>query len=192
MYTVIKNYCSNEIENGLLLLDMPTGFGKTYNVLKYIYEASMEAANAERKFFFVTTLKKNLPKEDLEKHFRSGGHLVEFKDMLAYNYMQCREEHRKPGEDEFSLESAIRSILAEFRLSDKHIDYITSQILISSYKPKGDMENADFDLSFYENGFRYYAFEDDYAHDMLRVLMLPLSFGSYLRHVKSMRVLLNG
>ena len=74
MYTAIKDYCSNGIENGLLLLDMPTGFGKTYNVLKYIYEASMEEANAERKFFFVTTLKKNLPKEDLEKHFREGGH----------------------------------------------------------------------------------------------------------------------
>lgn len=494
MYTAIKDYCSNGIENGLLLLDMPTGFGKTYNVLKYIYEASMEEANAERKFFFVTTLKKNLPKEDLEKHFREGGHLAEFKEkflfidsnadyviqylteelekripieirktdefktmrndvrflresqknvdrkglrpyaasikenlmgrsepafrryvqailarefktvkdriyaiktdekwqwlgelypavftsdkqiifmsmdkfltrnativepsymfynskivdnavifidefdatketilrniisnglrekidyielfndiysvlhtiefpkamtlpskkwterqatnnykhsnlqfivdnirekadaihsqyslqfshktvsnedaesrnflfqdhqfhaildgnkfyittvsdsserinaiqfssekpssedgniqvmlgklrgfikyfsgginMLAYNYMQCREERRNPGEDEFSLESAIRSILAEFRLSDKHIDYVTSQILISSHKPKGDIENADFDLSFYENGFRYYAFEDDYAHDMQSKIMM--------------------
>lgn len=494
MYTAIKDYCSNGIENGLLLLDMPTGFGKTYNVLKYIYEASMEEANAERKFFFVTTLKKNLPREDLEKHFREGGHLAEFKEkflfidsnadcviqylteelekripieirktdefktmrndvrflresqknvdkkglrpyaasikenlmgrsepafrryvqailarefktvkdriyaiktdekwqwlgelypavftsdkqiifmsmdkflarnativepsymfynskiidnavifvdefdatketilrniisnglrekidyielfndiysvlhtiefpkamtapskkwterqaennykhsnlqfivdnirekadaihsryslqfshktvsnedaesrnflfqdhqfhaildgnksyittvsdsterinaiqfsaekpsteagniqvmlgklrgfikyfqvgvnMLAYNYMQCREERRKPGEDEFSIESAIRSILAEFRLSDKHIDYITSQILISSHKPKGDIENADFDLSFYENGFRYYAFEDDYAHDMQSKIMM--------------------
>lgn len=494
MYTAIKDYCSNGIENGLLLLDMPTGFGKTYNVLKYIYEASLEEANAERKFFFVTTLKKNLPKEDLEKHFREGGHLEEFKEkflfidsnadcviqhlteelgkripieirktdefkmmrndvrflresqknvdrkglrpyaasikenlmgrsepafrryvqailarefktvkdriyaiktdekwqwlgelypavftsdkqiifmsmdkflarnativepsymfynskiidnavifidefdatketilrniisnglrekidyielfndiysvlhtiefpkamtvpsekwterqainnykhsnlefivdnirekadaihsqyslqfshktvsnedaesrnflfqdhqfhaildgnksyittvsdpserinaiqfssekpssedgniqvmlgklrgfikyfsgginMLAYNYMQHREEQRNPGEDEFSLESAIRSVLAEFRLSDKHIDYITSQILISSHKPKGDIENADFDLSFYENGFRYYAFEDDYAHDMQSKIMM--------------------
>ena len=494
MYTAIKDYCSNGIENGLLLLDMPTGFGKTYNVLKYIYDASMEEANAKRKFFFVTTLKKNLPKEDLEKHFRDGGHLAEFKEkflfidsnadcviqylteelekripieiqktdefktmrndirflresqknidkkglrpytasikenlmgrsepafrryvqailarefktvkdriyaiktdekwqwlgelypavftsdkqiifmsmdkflvrnativepsymfynskiidnavifidefdatketilrniitnglsekidyielfndiysvlhtiefpkamtspskewterqtekkykhsnlqfiidnirekadsihsqyslqfshktvsnedsksgnflfqdhqfhaildgnksyittvsdsaerinaiqfstekpsteegniqvmlgklrgfikyfqgginMLAYNYMQCREERRKPGEDEFSLESAILSILAEFRLSDKHIDYITSQILVSSHKPKGDIENADFDLSFYENGFRYYAFEDDYAHDMQSKIMM--------------------
>ncbi len=494
MYTAIKDYCSNGIENGLLLLDMPTGFGKTYNVLKYIYEASLEEANAERKFFFVTTLKKNLPKEDLEKHFREGGHLEEFKgkflfidsnadcviqylteelekripieirktdefkmmrndvrflresqknvdrkglrpyaasikenlmgrsepafrryvqailarefktvkdriyaiktdekwrwlgelypavftsdkqiifmsmdkflarnativepsymfynskiidnavifidefdatketilrniisnglrekidyielfndiysvlhtiefpkamtvpsekwterqainnykhsnlefivdnirekadaihsqyslqfshktvsnedaesrnflfqdhqfhaildgnksyittvsdpserinaiqfssekpssedgniqvmlgklrgfikyfsggiNMLAYNYMQHREEQRNPGEDEFSLESAIRSVLAEFRLSDKHIDYITSQILISSHKPKGDIENADFDLSFYENGFRYYAFEDDYAHDMQSKIMM--------------------
>ena len=494
MYTAIKDYCSNGIENGLLLLDMPTGFGKTYNVLKYIYEASLEEANSERKFFFVTTLKKNLPKEDLEKHFREGGHLAEFKEkflfidsnadcviqylteelekripieirktdefkmmrndvrflresqknvdrkglrpyaasikenlmgrsepafrryvqailarefktvkdriyaiktdekwqwlgelypavftsdkqiifmsmdkflarnativepsymfynskiidnavifidefdatketilrniisnglrekidyielfndiysvlhtiefpkamtvpsekwterqatnnykhsnlqfivdnirekadaihsqyslqfshktvsnedaesrnflfqdhqfhaildgnksyittvsdpserinaiqfssekpssedgniqvmlgklrgfikyfsgginMLAYNYMQHREERRNPGEDEFSLESAIRSVLAEFRLSDKHIDYITSQILISSHKPKGYIENADFDLSFYENGFRYYAFEDDYAHDMQSKIMM--------------------
>lgn len=494
MYTAIKNYCSNGIDNGLLLLDMPTGFGKTYNVLKYICEASMEENNTERKFFFVTTLKKNLPKDDLEKRFRESGHLAEFKEkflfidsnadcviqhltedlekripievrktdefkamrndvrflresqntvdrrglrlyaasikenlmgrsepafrryiqavlarefktvkdriyaiktdekwqwlgelypavftsdkqiifmsmdkflsrnativepsymfynskiidnaiifidefdatketilkniisnglrekidyielfndiysvlhtiefpkamttpstkwmerqaekkykhsnlqfiidnirekaddihnqyslqfshktvsnedsesrnflfqdhqfhaildgnksyitavsnstekinairfstekpntddgniqvmlgklrgfikyfqgginMLAYNYMQCREERRKPGEDEFTIESSIRSILAEFRLSDKHIDYITSQILISSRKPKGEIENADFDLSFYENGFRYYAFEDDYVHDMQSKIMM--------------------
>lgn len=495
MYTAIKDYCSNGIDNGLLLLDMPTGFGKTYNVLKYIYEASLQESSSERKFFFVTTLKKNLPKEDLEKHFREGGHLADFKEkflfvdsnadcviqnltedlekripieirktdefkimrndvrflresqknidkkglrpyaasikenlmgrsepafrryvqailahefktvkervyaiktdekwqwlgelypavftsdkqiifmsmdkflarnativepsymfynskiidnaiifidefdatketilkniisnglrekidyielfndiysvlhtiefpkamtapskawterqttnnkykhtnlqfvldnirekadaihnqytlqfshktvsnedaesrnflfqdhqfhaildgnksyittvsdsierinairfssekpstedsniqvmlgklrgfikyfqgginMLAYNYMQCRQERRNPDEDEFSLEAAIRSILAEFRLSDKHIDYITSQVLISSHKPKGDIENADFDLSFYENGFRYYAFEDDYAHDMQSKIMM--------------------
>lgn len=494
MYTAIKDYCSNGINNGLLLLDMPTGFGKTYNVLKYLYEASMDETNSERKFFFITTLKKNLPKDDLEKHFREGGHLSEFKkkflfidsnadcviqnltenlekkipleiqkidefkamrndvrflresqknvdrkglrlyaanikenlmvksepafrryiqailacefqtvkdriyaiktdekwqwlgelypsvftsekqiifmsmdkflarnatiiepsymfynskiidnsiifidefdatketilrniisnglreridyielfndiysvlhtiefpkamtspsnrwrerqtenkykhstlqfiidnirekadaihskyslqfshktvsnedsetrnflfqdhqfhaildgnksyittvsdsaerinaiqfssekpstdegniqvmlgklrgfikyfqggvNMLAYNYMQCREERRKPEEDEFSLESSIRSILAEFRLSDKHIDYITSQILISSHKSKEDIENSDFDLSFYENGFRYFAFEDDYAHDMQSKIMM--------------------
>ena len=495
MYTTIKDYCSNGIDNGLLLLDMPTGFGKTYNVLKYIYEASLQESLSERKFFFVTTLKKNLPKEDLEKHFKEGGHLAEFKEkflfidsnadcviqnltenlekripveirkadefkimrndvrflresqknidkkglrpyaasikenligrsepafrryvqailarefktvkdrvyairtderwqwlgelypavftsdkqiifmsmdkflarnativepsymfynskiidnaiifidefdatketilkniisnglrekidyielfndiysvlhtiefpkamtapsktwterqttnnkykhtnlqfvldnirekadaihnqytlqfshktvsnedaesrnflfqdhqfhaildgnksyittvsdsverinairfstekpstedsniqvmlgklrgfikyfqgginMLAYNYMQCRQECRSPDEDEFSFEAAIRSILAEFRLSDKHIDYITSQVLISSHKTKGDIENTDFDLSFYENGFRYYAFEDDYAHDMQSKIMM--------------------
>lgn len=494
MYTTIKEYCSNEIENGLLLLDMPTGFGKTYNVLKYIYEAAMDESNYERKFFFVTTLKKNLPENDLKKHFIENDHLNEFREkflfidsnsdcviqhltedlvksipieirktdefksmlsdvrflresqnngnnkglrsyassikenlmvksepnfrryiqtiltrefktvkdriyaiktdekwqwlgdlypavftsdkqiifmsmdkflarnativepsymfynsniidnaiifidefdatketilrniisnglrekidyielfndiysvlhtiefpkamtmpskkwterqrennyknsnlqfvvdnikekaddiharyslqfshktinnedsesrnflfqdhqfhaildgnksyvttisnslekinaiqfsnekpstedrniqvmlgklrgfikyfqrgvnMLAYNYMQCREERRKSGEDEFSLEFAIRSILAEFRLSDKHIDYITSQILISSHSPKGNIENSDFDLSFYENGFRYYAFEDDYVHDMQSKIMM--------------------
>ena len=69
MYTAIKDYCSNGIENGLLLLDMPTGFGKTYNVLKYIYEASMEEANAERKFLQVFL---RLPGRTRSSEFRSA------------------------------------------------------------------------------------------------------------------------
>ena len=52
MYTILKNYCNNENENGLFLLDMPTGYGKTYSVLKYIYDATQEEANSKRRFFF--------------------------------------------------------------------------------------------------------------------------------------------
>lgn len=37
MKDVISNFCKNK-ENGLFLLDMPTGFGKTYNVLECIFE----------------------------------------------------------------------------------------------------------------------------------------------------------
>ena len=57
MYQAIKNYCENERTNGLYLLDMPTGFGKTYNVIKYIFDASTNEANKDRKYFFITTLK---------------------------------------------------------------------------------------------------------------------------------------
>ena len=32
MYSCIKSFMDNDKENGLLLLDMPTGFGKTYSV----------------------------------------------------------------------------------------------------------------------------------------------------------------
>ena len=70
------------------------------------------------------------------------------------------------------MESAIRSFLAEFRLNSIYIDYITSQILIASHKVIGDIENSDFDLSFYENGFRFYSFEDDVVHDMQSKIMM--------------------
>lgn len=93
-------------------------------------------------------------------------------NILAINYMQCKSERRQNGEDEFSLESSIRSVLSEFRLSSMYIDYITSQILISSPKAKGNIENSDFDLSFYENGFRFYSFEDDSIHDMQSKIMM--------------------
>lgn len=93
-------------------------------------------------------------------------------NILAINYRQCKEEQRKDGEDIFSMEPAIRSVLSLFRLSDESIDYLTTQIMMSSHKIKGDIESADYDLSFYENGFRYYAFENDIAHDMQSQIMM--------------------
>ncbi len=92
--------------------------------------------------------------------------------ILAINYQQCKEERRNPNEDEFTLEEAIRTVLSEFKLTNTYINYLTAQILISSHKYKGDIQSMDFDLSFYEKGFRYYAFEDDYAHDMQSKIMM--------------------
>lgn len=93
-------------------------------------------------------------------------------NILAINYQQCKAERKKPNEDEFSHESAIRTVLAEFGLEDTYINYLTSQILITSRKDKGNIEGAEFDLSFYEKGFRYYAFEDDYSHDTQSKIMM--------------------
>ena len=54
MYNIIKRYCENEFTNGLMLLDMPTGSGKTYSVIKYIFDAVQDVNNS-RRFFFITT-----------------------------------------------------------------------------------------------------------------------------------------
>lgn len=93
-------------------------------------------------------------------------------NILAINYMQCKVERKKMGDDEFTIESAIRSVLAEFRLNSMYIDYLTSQILFTSHKKKGNVQNSSFDLSFYENGFRFYSFEDDAVHDMQSKIMM--------------------
>lgn len=66
MRRLLNKYCLENKENsGLLLLDMPTGTGKTYNVIQFIKDYLKE--NKEKKIFFVTTLKKNLddPYKDL-------------------------------------------------------------------------------------------------------------------------------
>ena len=50
-------------------MSMPTGFGKTHNVLNFIY-SNYQAFNAQgRKIFFVTSLKKNLPIDSLKERF---------------------------------------------------------------------------------------------------------------------------
>lgn len=92
--------------------------------------------------------------------------------ILAYNYQQCKAERRNTYEDEFTLEEAIRTVLSEFKLNATYINYLTTQILVSSHKYKGDIQPVAFDMSFYERGFRYYAFEDDYAHDMQSKIMM--------------------
>ena len=69
MQKAIENFCQKR-KNGLFLLDMPTGFGKTYNVLEFIAENCDTKEYKDTKFFFVTTLKKNLPFEDLRERFK--------------------------------------------------------------------------------------------------------------------------
>ena len=79
MYNCIKAFMESEKENGLLLLDMPTGFGKTYSSIQYIFDFMTNEKNANKKLFFITTQKKNLPIEELtDKLIESGfSHLTE-------------------------------------------------------------------------------------------------------------------
>ena len=66
MREVIRNFCEDtQTSNGLFLIDMPTGAGKTYEVIHYIKE--LMEKYPDKKIFFVTTLKKNLdaPYDDL-------------------------------------------------------------------------------------------------------------------------------
>ena len=81
MYNIIKRYCENEFTNGLMLLDMPTGSGKTYSVIKYIFDAVQDVNNS-RRFFFITTLKKNLPENDIKRFFEKEGKLLQFNELF--------------------------------------------------------------------------------------------------------------
>ena len=76
MFTTIKKFCEDDsADNGLLLIDSPTGSGKTHSVLDFIYHASLDERFQDRKIFFVTTQKKNLPKDELKERYRREGHL---------------------------------------------------------------------------------------------------------------------
>ena len=84
MYNVIKDYCENEKKNGLFLMDLPTGFGKTHNVIQYIFEASQKSENDDKKYFFITNLKKNLPEKQLRGLFEKNGKGKEFEEKFLY------------------------------------------------------------------------------------------------------------
>lgn len=92
-------------------------------------------------------------------------------NVLAINYMQLKQEDIKTNGYEFSREAAIRSVLSEFRLGKYYIDYLTSIILTTQHSNE-IMIYQNYDLSFYEKGFRYFSFENDYFHDMQSKIMM--------------------
>ena len=51
---------------GLFLLDLPTGFGKTFVSLAFMYQ---QYCQTQRRIVFLTDLKKNLPTDDFKKRF---------------------------------------------------------------------------------------------------------------------------
>lgn len=63
--SLLDKYCQHS--TGAFLLPLPTGFGKTHQVIEYIARIYPELG--ERKIFFITNLKKNLPYEKLRARF---------------------------------------------------------------------------------------------------------------------------
>src|SRR5690554_3058133 len=67
MIHILNKYCNSD--SGLLLFNPPTGSGKTHSVLSWIYENYKEYCKENRKIFFITNLKKNLPYDELRNDF---------------------------------------------------------------------------------------------------------------------------
>jgi len=98
---------------------------------------------------------------------------------LSYNYKQLQDERKKPGDDDFTLENAITSVLREFHLSGEFRRYLTPVILSGQNGIKKDKRSSDgrlllkyFDRSVYDKGFRYYDFIDDPNHNMQSEIQL--------------------
>lgn len=83
MEEILNEYCKQS-NPGLLLLSMPTGSGKTYQVLKFIHSNYKEFAAQKRKIIFITNLKKNLPIDALKKHFIADGNEDEFEKYVLF------------------------------------------------------------------------------------------------------------
>ncbi len=82
MQDILNKYCQHS--QGLLLLSMPTGFGKTYNVFKFIYDNYKEFAAKNRKILFLTNLKKNLALKDLKNHFIENGNEDDYNKYVLF------------------------------------------------------------------------------------------------------------
>ena len=78
MKEILDKYCVHD--RGLFLLNLPTGFGKTYEVLQYL----LRHKDQDRLFYFVTNLKKNLPHEELRSFFKEKGFESEFVEKVIF------------------------------------------------------------------------------------------------------------
>lgn len=52
-------------ENGLVMLQLPTGYGKTYEITHSMKE-QVDSGDTQRKIIYLTTLNKNLPEQELQ------------------------------------------------------------------------------------------------------------------------------
>lgn len=148
MDVLLKKYCLNDNSNGLMLLDMPTGIGKTHNVVQFIKDYLH--GNSTRKVFFVTTLKKNVesPYEKLYKEIEGDPdlsdkliHLLSNKDYVKKNFKKVESDIRKNKEvgrsEEYrNLSSLIQADVSAEVLAKQEREFrqLVSKCLSKKYK----------------------------------------------------------
>ena len=119
MQQLLQKFCSED-NNGLMLLDMPTGIGKTYNVIQFIKEYLNN--NPTKNIFFVTTLKKNLeePFGKLQAEFEGKPDLLNMMIRLQSNKDYVKENFDKVKKDISKIYELKRS--EEFRILSSMVD----------------------------------------------------------------------
>lgn len=90
-----------------------------------------------------------------------------------------KDEDKRPGDDDYTFENAIESVLTEFHLSREQIRYLKPIVMGGQVKSKKDKKDSNgkkslkyFDRSVYDRGFRYYDFIDDPNHSMRSEIQL--------------------
>lgn len=157
MIELLKRYClDNTRDTGLLLLDMPTGTGKTYNVLQFI--KSYLKQNQDKKIFFVTTLKKNLddPYNDLIKELDKDSDLKDSVFRVLSNTEHAIKNFNRIKKDikisEIRFSEEFRSFDAlitagvnkpdAFGDIERNFRYLISKTLSRKFKKKSEKLNA--------------------------------------------------
>lgn len=157
MIELLNKYCiENKNDTGLMLLDMPTGSGKTYNVLQFIKNYLKQ--NTDKKIFFVTTLKKNLddPYKDLINDLDKDPNLKDTvfrvlsnKEHAIKNFERVKSSIRIKEirySDQFKSFDALIKIASDkpelFGDIERDFRYLVSKVLSKKFKKKSDKLNA--------------------------------------------------
>ena len=62
---------------------------------------------------------------------------------LSFNYKHHKDEDKRPGDDDYTLENAIESVLTEFHLSREQIRYLKPIIMGGQVKSKKDKKDTE-------------------------------------------------
>lgn len=124
-----------QINSGLLLIDMPTGFGKTYMASECMYQYA--ANNKEKRIFYITTLIKNLPCQELRNVYCKYNQEHQYqKDVLViksnYDYLyDSLLEAEIPDEFKTSTYYELIRKLRQIKDFEKRNDASIKQFIIS-------------------------------------------------------------
>ena len=112
---VLVRHCQEDPHrNGLLLLTLPTGFGKTHYVLEYIVEHLKK--HFPQRIWFITNLKKNLPYEELRE--RVGPELFEKHVLFLDSYSAQVCNFLKEGDISNAAKANLKSFKALKRVAE--------------------------------------------------------------------------
>ena len=82
---------------------------------------------------------------------------------LSQNYSNYINDKRSSKEDQFTIENASKTIYREFSLSESQINLLMNDLTQNTLVK--DMEKDIIpDMSFYNNGYKYFEFEDSDEH----------------------------
>ncbi|MDO4290331.1 MAG: hypothetical protein Q4C41_03760 [Eggerthellaceae bacterium] len=147
-----------ENRDGLLLIDMPTGYGKSYAAQQFLPRFVLDEANRGRNIFYITNQKKNLPKrEDMIRAFAACGvadsaRMVDEQTMWVQSVVDMMEEN--------ATEELDREIPLEFK-GDKWKSLLQAAVNYREMKgnpsvPNGYRTIAEESLRIAERAFRAY------------------------------------
>lgn len=147
MQKLLHKFCFSDFENGLMIIDMPTGTGKTHNTIEFIYKNYEKIKN---KIIFITNLKKNLPLDKLKNLFKKDDRLEDFDknvlyldnnvDTLIENFQKIESQIPKDKYSKNNIFNNVKNSVKIFNTLKESLSKKTKQ----DFNSIGSKENAYF------------------------------------------------
>lgn len=146
-------YEMSQHENGLALITMPTGSGKSWSMNHFIYDYLHDPdTDHNRRIFVVTREKKNLPYEDLREIYEENGRGEEFEHDVLFLDSIVKSIFRGYSK---SVEIAIRaSDIGKTQEAEKFISFLSLRQDKKTGKIHASAEEEDYFRMFIEAPFR--------------------------------------